>query len=141
MLTCPSATEFFSFLSAACNVILRMPQGVFTLRNYGQPMNCSVSILYPQSIRIISNSIGTKPLLIEGDASLERKPSNYYDYQLNKNQTEDLNEPKPENNTIPTTDNVSRNAPKSVRSDASQDSSEDVLNGCGLTRFLLFRNA
>lgn len=84
-----------------------MPQGVFTLKNYGQPMNCSVSILYPQSIRIISNSIGTKPLLIEDEVGLERKPSNYYDYQLNKNQTEDLNEPKVDNNPIQTsTDNV-----------------------------------
>ena len=70
-------------------------------------MNCSVSILYPQSIRIISNSIGTKPLLIEGDTGLERKPSNYYDYQLNRNQSEELNEPKVENNTIQTnTDSV-----------------------------------
>ena len=88
-----------------------MPQGVFTLKNYGQPMNCSVSILYPQSIRIISNSIGAKPLLIEGDVGIERKPSNYYDYQLNnqlnKNQTDDLNESKVDKNTIQTSaDNV-----------------------------------
>lgn len=80
-------------------------------------MNCSISILYPQSIRIISNSVGTKPLLIEGDAGLERKPSNYYDYQLNRNQSEELNEHK-ENNTIHTnTDSVSFSIQKTLTFD------------------------
>ena len=84
-----------------------MPQGVYTLRNYGQPLNCSLSILFPQSINIISMISNSIKPLIEG-TNLEKKPSNYYDYQLNRNQTQidDLNDQKLEN-TIQS-DNVSR---------------------------------
>lgn len=46
--------------SLACNAVFQLPQGVHTLRNYGQKSNCSVSILFPQSIRVLSASVGMK---------------------------------------------------------------------------------
>lgn len=64
--------------------------GIFTLKNYGQAINCSISVLFPESIRILTNSIANKELIIDNnDSNLDKKPSDYYDYQLNKNQTDD----------------------------------------------------
>ena len=108
-----------AFLSTciACNVVFGLPQGIYTLKNYGQPINCSVSILFPETITIISNSIGTKPLIERGEdtnLAMDKKPSNYYDYQLNKNQTqfdfsgdESADEKLDNNNTIQSSTDVS----------------------------------
>ena len=47
------------FLFTACNVILQDPSGVYTLRNYGRRINCTASIMFPESIRMLSTSIGS----------------------------------------------------------------------------------
>jgi hypothetical protein len=45
---------------SACNAVFQLPQGVHTLRNYGRKRNCSVSVLFPQSFRVLSASVGFK---------------------------------------------------------------------------------
>ncbi|KAI1289745.1 Corticotropin-releasing factor-binding protein [Halotydeus destructor] len=42
-----------------CNAVLQRPQGIYTLRNYGQNVNCSVSIIFPESFRILAATIGS----------------------------------------------------------------------------------
>lgn len=43
----------------ACNVILQDPSGVYTLRNYGRRVNCTASIMFPESFRVLSTNIGS----------------------------------------------------------------------------------
>lgn len=43
-----------------CNAVLRAMEGFYTLRNYGRPINCSVSILFPEWFRILSLSVGVQ---------------------------------------------------------------------------------
>lgn len=45
----------------ACNVVLQKPQGIYTLRNYGGKINCTASIIFPESFEILSSSIGIIP--------------------------------------------------------------------------------
>ncbi|XP_015785266.1 corticotropin-releasing factor-binding protein [Tetranychus urticae] len=49
-----------------CNAILRDPQGVYTIKNFGRKTNCSVSIMFPESFQIISTDIGVRTK--EGDS-------------------------------------------------------------------------
>jgi len=41
--------------------------GIYTLTNYGQRINCSVSILFPQSFALQSMAIGTTNAQIDFD--------------------------------------------------------------------------
>lgn len=43
----------------ACNVVLRADHGSFTLTNYGQRNNCTVSVISPASIQIDSVAVTT----------------------------------------------------------------------------------
>ncbi|XP_054716565.1 corticotropin-releasing factor-binding protein-like [Uloborus diversus] len=43
-----------------CNVVLQEPQGTYTLRNSGRQSNCSVSVIFPLSINLLSVSIGVQ---------------------------------------------------------------------------------
>ena len=47
----------FNILSA-CNIIINADEGVYTLRNYGKQINCSVSIMSPQFIEVLTLNIG-----------------------------------------------------------------------------------
>lgn len=42
-----------------CNVISIENSGTYTLRNYGLRMNCSISIIYPEVVNVLSVNIGT----------------------------------------------------------------------------------
>jgi len=46
--------------NVACNAVLQYPQGVYTLRNYGRRINCTISIIFPESFRILSSSVGAQ---------------------------------------------------------------------------------
>ncbi|RWS09067.1 corticotropin-releasing factor-binding protein-like protein, partial [Dinothrombium tinctorium] len=43
-----------------CNAVLQRPQGVYTLRNYGRKINCTVSIIFPESIRVLAASVAAE---------------------------------------------------------------------------------
>ena len=45
-------------LFSACNVISMMEKGIMTLKNHGAKSNCSILILYPEKIEILSLDIG-----------------------------------------------------------------------------------
>ena len=50
----------FLYIISACNVLLQGDQGIYTLRNYGQRINCSVSAIFPSHIEVVSMSIGVQ---------------------------------------------------------------------------------
>lgn len=43
-----------------CNAVLQDPQGIYTIRNYNRRSNCSISVIFPLSIEILSTSIGVQ---------------------------------------------------------------------------------
>jgi len=52
-------TQFFTSFYIACNAVLQTPNGTYTLRNYGRHLNCTISIIFPESFRIIAAKIGS----------------------------------------------------------------------------------
>lgn len=42
----------------ACNVILQVPQGLYTLKNHGRPINCTASVLFPTSLTLLNMDVG-----------------------------------------------------------------------------------
>ncbi|GLV42103.1 uncharacterized protein CBL_04938 [Carabus blaptoides fortunei] len=49
-----------------CNVLLQDTEGVYTLRNYGKRVNCSISAIFPAAARVLSISVG----LVGGHSSI-----------------------------------------------------------------------
>ncbi|GBL77422.1 Corticotropin-releasing factor-binding protein [Araneus ventricosus] len=49
-----------------CNAVLQQPSGVYTLRNYGQRVNCTMSIIFPETFQILASSVGTQSMPITG---------------------------------------------------------------------------
>ncbi|CAH0387862.1 unnamed protein product [Bemisia tabaci] len=41
-----------------CNILLEGTQDVFTLRNYGKHINCSLTTLYPAQLKVLSLGVG-----------------------------------------------------------------------------------
>ena len=52
----PYSDHHFNILSA-CNIITNVDEGIYTLRNYGKQINCSVSIMFPQFIEVLTLNI------------------------------------------------------------------------------------
>ncbi|KAF4526472.1 hypothetical protein B566_EDAN015134 [Ephemera danica] len=42
----------------ACNILLEGSADVYTLRNYGKPVNCSLATLFPAKVTVLSLSVG-----------------------------------------------------------------------------------
>jgi len=42
----------------ACNILLADITEVYTLRNYGKPVNCSLTMLYPAQVKILALGVG-----------------------------------------------------------------------------------
>lgn len=51
---CKIACSGFS----ACNVVSMFKRGLYTVKNYGLKRNCSVSIIYPERIQLLSVDVG-----------------------------------------------------------------------------------
>lgn len=49
-----------------CNAVLHSPAGVYTLRNHGRSANCSISIIYPETIQILSTNVGNQRYTMPG---------------------------------------------------------------------------
>ncbi|GFX45600.1 corticotropin-releasing factor-binding protein [Trichonephila clavipes] len=49
-----------------CNAVLQQPSGVYTLRNYGQRVNCTMSIIFPETFQILASSVGTQSMPMTG---------------------------------------------------------------------------
>lgn len=43
---------------SACNVVSMFKRGLYTVKNYGLKRNCSVSIIYPERIQLLSVDVG-----------------------------------------------------------------------------------
>ncbi|GFT43683.1 corticotropin-releasing factor-binding protein [Nephila pilipes] len=41
-----------------CNAVLQEPTGTYTLRNFNRKSNCSISVIFPLSVRILASSVG-----------------------------------------------------------------------------------
>lgn len=48
----------FGFFVLACNILLTGSTEVYTLRNYGKPVNCSLAILNPAQVKILALGVG-----------------------------------------------------------------------------------
>ncbi|XP_064596577.1 corticotropin-releasing factor-binding protein-like [Liolophura sinensis] len=48
-----------------CNVVSLYQDGYYTLKNYGHKKNCSVSIIYPEKIRLVNVDVGVTVSLPE----------------------------------------------------------------------------
>lgn len=42
----------------ACNILMAGLTDVYTLRNYGKPVNCSLTMLYPAQVKILALGVG-----------------------------------------------------------------------------------
>lgn len=47
----------YYYLFLACNVILQVPQGLYTIRNHGRSINCTASVLFPTSLTLINMDV------------------------------------------------------------------------------------
>ena len=66
-------TIFFPRL--ACNTIIQgVIYGIYTLRNYGRRINCTMSILFSASFRILSMNVGQSYRRLD---SMIHSPKNY----------------------------------------------------------------
>lgn len=45
-------------LFSACNTMVQDTEDIFTLRNYGKMVNCSITTLFPAAVRIAALSVG-----------------------------------------------------------------------------------
>lgn len=50
----------------ACNAVLQQPSGVYTLRNYGEKVNCTMSIIFPETFHFLASSVGSQSMPIAG---------------------------------------------------------------------------
>lgn len=62
---CPQTNKKLSFSRkiacsefSACNVVSMFKRGLYTVKNYGLKRNCSVSIIYPERIQLLSVDVG-----------------------------------------------------------------------------------
>lgn len=46
------------FSVLACNILMAGLTEVYTLRNYGKPVNCSLTMLYPAQVKILALGVG-----------------------------------------------------------------------------------
>ncbi|OWF55503.1 corticotropin-releasing factor-binding protein-like [Mizuhopecten yessoensis] len=53
-----------------CNAVSMFTQGVHTIKNYGQRRNCSVSIIYPEMVHLVSVDVGVTAKMNEVDSDL-----------------------------------------------------------------------
>ncbi|XP_060076608.1 corticotropin-releasing factor-binding protein-like [Ylistrum balloti] len=55
-----------------CNAVSMFTQGVHTMKNYGQRRNCSMSIIYPELVHLVSVDVGVTAKMneVEGDIGL-----------------------------------------------------------------------
>ena len=53
----PNCKILFHLIFSACNIITRAQAGVYTLRNYGKRINCSMSILSPQFVQVLTMNV------------------------------------------------------------------------------------
>lgn len=47
-------------IHTACNAVLREPQGVHTIRNFGRRINCTVTNIFPLTLRILASNVGAE---------------------------------------------------------------------------------
>lgn len=61
---CPQTKKILFFRKiacsefSACNVVSMFKRGLYTVKNYGLKRNCSVSIIYPERIQLLSVDVG-----------------------------------------------------------------------------------
>ncbi|GFG28956.1 hypothetical protein Cfor_00358, partial [Coptotermes formosanus] len=53
------------FNIAACNILLEGKADVYTLRNYRKRVNCSLTTLYPASMKVLSLNVGLQDVEVE----------------------------------------------------------------------------
>jgi hypothetical protein len=53
------------FNIAACNILLEGKADVYTLRNYRKRVNCSLTTLYPASVKVLSLNVGLQDVEVE----------------------------------------------------------------------------
>lgn len=56
MSKCQPNSELFS----ACNVLIQVPHGSYTIQNFGRKINCSVSILFPSTLTLTHLNVVVK---------------------------------------------------------------------------------
>ncbi|KAL5020033.1 hypothetical protein ScPMuIL_002925 [Solemya velum] len=58
-----------------CNAVAMLENGIYTMKNFGERRNCTISIIYPERIQLVSVDVGVtaeKPI-IEGEIGLTDK--------------------------------------------------------------------
>jgi hypothetical protein len=53
------------FTISACNILLEGTADVYTLRNYRKRVNCSLTTLYPASVKVLSLNVGLQDVEVE----------------------------------------------------------------------------
>jgi len=53
------------FTISACNILLEGTADVYTLRNYRKRVNCSLTALYPASVKVLSLNVGLQDVEVE----------------------------------------------------------------------------
>lgn len=53
-----------------CNAVSMFTQGVYTLKNFGQRRNCSISIIYPEVVHLVSVDVGVTAKMNEIDSDI-----------------------------------------------------------------------
>lgn len=80
VLNCLTLSHMFNrAYFAACNMISLFPGGLFTMRNYGMRLNCSMLAIYPQKITFSLADVGVNRRISESSLQLapaERAPYN-----------------------------------------------------------------
>ena len=67
----------FTTLITACNAITMFKEGIHTMKNYGERRNCSLYIMYPAHVRILSLDVGitTETPEMEAEVGIYKKVS------------------------------------------------------------------
>ena len=60
---------------SACNVVSSTESGIHTLKNYGSRRNCSISIIYPETVELASVDVGvtSKETVVVADYGISSK--------------------------------------------------------------------
>ncbi|XP_071449380.1 corticotropin-releasing factor-binding protein [Hetaerina americana] len=58
-----------------CNILVEGTSDVYTLRNYGRAVNCSLATLFPARLRVLSLSVGSAPGGLPISNSIHQSPS------------------------------------------------------------------
>ncbi|XP_033726033.1 corticotropin-releasing factor-binding protein-like [Pecten maximus] len=53
-----------------CNAVSMFTQGVYTIKNYGQRRNCSISIIYPEMVHLVSVDVGVTARMNEVESDI-----------------------------------------------------------------------